>query len=125
MPLLSSQVLKFFRLAVIAFVSLFVCLHLSAEEGFKYDAKGKRNPFTPLVTSDGRILKLEDEDKGQIQLEGIIYDKYGSSYAIINGTVVRVGDFIGDYQVLKIEEKRVSFIKEGLVSEIELKKEEE
>jgi hypothetical protein len=105
----------------------FVICHLSfAQEGFIYDAKGKRNPFIPLVTADGRLLKLEKEE-GQVGLllEGIIYDKHGLSYAIVNGEVVKIGDIISDYRVLKIEKNKVIFIKDGQPVEIELKKGEE
>ena len=96
-----------------------------SEEEFVYDAKGRRDPFIPLVTPDGRLLKLEQEEGvSGLLLEGIIYDKNGASYAIVNGEVVRIGDEVGDYQVLKIEEKKVVFIKEGQTVELELKKEE-
>jgi hypothetical protein len=96
------------------------------EEQFKYDSKGKRNPFIPLVTSDGRLIKLkeEEEKKAEFALEGIVYSQYGISYAIFNGEVVKVGDKIGESQVLKIEERRVILIKDGQISETELKKEE-
>lgn len=118
-------------------ISVFVlCFSLSlfpffllcyAQSEFVYDAKGKRNPFIPLVTNDGRLLKLDTEEgTTSLSLEGIIYDKYGRSYAIINGTVVGIGDILeGDYQVLKIEENKVIFIKGGETMAVELKKEEE
>jgi hypothetical protein len=38
--------------------------------------------------------------------------------------VVKIGDTVGDYQVLKIEKNRVILIKEGQSLEVELKKEE-
>jgi len=99
--------------------------HLYAQEQFVYDSQGKRNPFIPLLTADGRLLKLEQEGPvGSLLLEGIIYDQHGLSYAIVNGEVVKVGDAIGDYQVLKVEKNRVIFIKEGETTEIELKEEE-
>ena len=95
-----------------------------AQEGFKYDAKGKRDPFIPLVTPDGRLLKLEKEETASgLLLEGIIYDEHGLSYCLVNGEVVRVSDKIGDYQVLKIENNKVIFIKGGQTLEVELKEE--
>lgn len=109
-----------------AHLLFFLCLSsaLFAQEEFKYDAKGKRNPFIPLVTPDGRFLKLEQEEGAEtLLLEGIIYDKQGLSYAVINGEVVRIGDKVGDYQVLKIEERKVILIKEGEILERELKEE--
>lgn len=97
-----------------------------AEGQFAYDAAGKRNPFIPLVTSDGRLLQLDKEKaKGDLAIEGIIYDKQGMSYAIVNGEVVGVGDMVEDYQVLKIEDGKVLLIKDGCVTEAQIEKEEE
>jgi len=106
-------------------VWLVACSLIFAQEEFKYDAKGKRDPFIPLVTPDGRFLKLEKEEGvSGVSLEGIIYDEHGLSCALVNGEVVRVSDKIGDYQVLKIEKNKVIFIKGGQALEIELKEEE-
>ena len=117
---------------ILIFTLLFCALRLApcansfAREEFVYDAKGKRNPFIPLVTSDGRLLKLDKgESQGGLLIEGIIYDKQGRSFAIVNGAVVGIGDMVADYQVLKIEEKKVIFIKEGKTIEAEMHKQEE
>ena len=102
-----------------------ILINSFAQEEFIYDAKGKRDPFIPLVTPDGRLLKLEPEEgAAELSLEGIIYDKNGLSYAVVNGEVVRIGEMVSGYQVLKIEDRKVVFIKEGQTQEIELKKEE-
>jgi hypothetical protein len=102
-----------------------LCDFAWAQEQFIYDEKGRRNPFIPLVTADGRIINLEkQEKKGEILIEGIIYDKHGLSYALVNGEPVQVGDKVGDYQVLKVEQDKVIFIKEGELFAVELKKEE-
>jgi hypothetical protein len=97
-----------------------------AQDEFIYDSKGKRNPFIPLVTQNGRLLKLDKQEGVEgLRIEGIIYDKHGLSYTIVNSEVVKVGDKVGDYQVLKIESNKVIFIKDAKPLEIELKKEEE
>jgi hypothetical protein len=96
------------------------------QEEFTYDAKGKRNPFIPLVTPGGRLLKLDKQETTSVEgltLEGIIYDKLGRSFTIVNATVVGIGDMVGDYQVLKILENKVVFIKNGELLEVELTKE--
>jgi len=103
------------------------CISTFAQEQFVYDAQGKRNPFIPLLTPEGRFLKLDREEaaaNGDLTIEGIIYDKKGRSFAIVAGSVVGVGDSVGDYQVLKVEETRVIFIKNGEPKEVEFKKEE-
>jgi len=123
---ITIQNLKFLILICnLAFLIFNFKLASFAQEEFKYDAQGKRNPFIPLVTSDGRLLKLEDTGVSSgLSVEGIIYDKLGISYAIINGDIVKIGDTVGEYQVLKIEQKKVIFIKNGELTEVELKEEE-
>ena len=93
------------------------------QDEFIYDAKAKRNPFIPLVTPEGRLLKLDKDEAaspGGLSIEGIIYDKFGRSFAIVNSTVVGIGDSVGDYQVLRILENKVIFIKNGESLEVEL-----
>jgi len=118
-----------YRLRIMFLLNLFFVLVYCfsfAQDGFIYDAKGERNPFMPLVTPEGRFIKIKPRlATGGLELEGIIYDKISMSYAVVNGLVVKVGDFVGDYQVLKIEEKKVVFIKEGQPFEVELNKEGE
>jgi hypothetical protein len=113
-------------LTILFFLGLILPLAFGQDE-FSYDAKGRRNPFIPLVTPEGRLLKLDkQEDAGQqgLTIEGIIYDKLGRSFAIVNANVVGIGDMVGDYQVLKILENKVIFIKNGEPLEVELTKEE-
>jgi len=126
-----NKIFNFLKFGLSFFILLFACLPLRqvlsfAQEQFVYDAKGKRNPFIPLVTPDGRLVKLEQGfSKTGLSLEGVIYDANGISYAIVNGEVVKIGDIAGDnYQVLKIEQDKVIFIKEGQTTEEILKKEE-
>jgi len=95
-----------------------------AQENFVYDPQGKNDPFTPWVTPDGRLQILESREKkdvSELNLEGIIFDKYGLSYAIVNSEVVKLGDTIDGYQILNIEEKRVIFIKDGELKEVKIK----
>lgn len=125
---ISIQNLKFLILSCsLAFCVLnFILVCCYAQEQFIYDAKGRRNPFIPLVTPDGRLLELEPrKENADLFLEGIIYDEHGISYAIVNGEIVNVGDKVGEFQVLKIEKDKVIFIKEGQAKEVELKREEE
>jgi len=116
-------------LFILIFLVLFNQVVL-AQDNFVYDSKSKRNPFIPLVSPEGRLLKLdkaEDDSasgSGGVSLEGIIYDKHGRSFAIVNATVVGIGDIVGDYRVLKIQENRVILIKDGQPLEVSLIKRE-
>jgi hypothetical protein len=126
-----NKIFNFLKFGLSFFILLFACLPLRqvlsfAQEQFVYDAKGKRNPFIPLITPEGRLLKLDKEEtKSDLLLEGIIYDKHGRSFAIVNSSVVGIGDFVDDYQVLKIEQNKVILIKGGQTTEIGLNKEGE
>ena len=108
-------------------IFLFWVLYVFAQGEYVYDTKVKRDPFIPLVNQQGVLLKLDEEEEaaaGKLKIEGIIYDKNGTSYAIVEGKVVRVGDLTDKgYQVLKIESNKVVFIKEGEPSEIYLREE--
>ncbi len=111
---------------ILGFVLIALYSSVFAQDDFIYDAKGERDPFMPLVTPDGRFIKLKPRaTTDSLALEGIIYDKISLSYAIVNGSVVKVGDFVGDYQILDIEENKVIFIKDGQPLEVELKEERE
>lgn len=97
------------------------------QDEFVYDSKGKRNPFIPLVTPEGRLLKLDKQEiasPGGLLIEGIIYDKLGRSFAIVNATVVGIGDSVGNCRVLKIYDNKVVFIKDGEPFEVSLTKKE-
>lgn len=114
---------RVFIIGITFTVPLLLWHFILAQEEFIYEAKNKRDPFIALVTNDGKFLQLEKEEAPTgLILEGIIYDKHGISYALINGAVAKVGDFVLDYQVLKIEENRVILIKEGQITELELKR---
>lgn len=93
---------------------------------FVYDAKSKRDPFLPLVSSEGKILepRIVKDSEGRPELEGIIYEAGGSSYAVVNGEVIKAGDACGGYQVLEIQPEKVIFVKGNERLEVELKKEE-
>lgn len=98
----------------------------SKEAQFVYDAHDKRNPFLALISTDGRILepRISKKRDGAINLEGIIYDAGSSSYAVINGEIVKAGEAAGDYQLIRIEPQKIILSKEGKELEIELNTEE-
>ncbi|MFH1407249.1 MAG: hypothetical protein ABIH01_04555 [Candidatus Omnitrophota bacterium] len=83
---------------------------LIAEEIFTYDAKGKRDPFMPLVTKEGRIIvdKPSVNSIEDVKLDAIIWDVQGKSLAMINGEVVAVGELIGDFNVAAIDSDSIT-----------------
>lgn len=101
--------------------------YLFSQEPFKYDPHGKRDPFSALVDKEGNLLpEARPVDSAvELNLEGILWDGKGDSYAIINGTVLKGGDLLGDYKVIKIEEKKVILSRGEEEISINLSSEEE
>lgn len=95
---------------------------------YRYSADGTRNPFMALVTADGRIVHPKKQDvpgaDTDLSLEGIVYDRHDLSYAVVNGQILRTGDSVGTYQILRIEKDKVIFIREGQPRDVFIKKEE-
>lgn len=97
---------------ILSFLSL--QFSLQAQERFKYDPKNKRDPFSPLIGPNGEYLTPFSGLKsiGDMRLEGIIWDPKGDSYAIINGEVVKEGDYLAGALVSKIHSKEVVILLE-------------
>ncbi|HNW39934.1 MAG TPA: hypothetical protein PKI44_05895 [Candidatus Omnitrophota bacterium] len=111
------------KFIILLFLSGLILPSVFARAETAYEAKGRRNPFIPLVTPEGRLLKLDkqqDVTQEGLTIEGIIYDKFGRSFAIVNANVVGIGDMVGDFQVLKILEDKVILIRNGEPQELEL-----
>lgn len=97
---------------------------LQGQEAFNYDSKRKRDPFLPLVTETGQIIDLEPkETASSLYLEGIIFDKKGESFAIINGDVFRKDEAISDYLIFDIKPREVILIRGNERIVLELDKE--
>ena len=76
---------------------------------FRYDSRGRRDPFVPLVR-DGRLVASGpgvQSDQSKPVLYGILWDPTGHSIALINDTEVKEGDRIGNYQVKEIQHDAV------------------
>ncbi len=76
---------------------------------FRYDSKGQRDPFVPLVR-DGRLVGVDTGrrvDAATPFLYGVLWDPNGRSIALINDEDVRVGEQIAGYQVVEIREDAV------------------
>ena len=112
------------RFSCLLIICILICVpDVFAQEEIIYEDKGKRDPFIALVTPDGQLINLEPAKPGSnIVLEGIIYDEYGRSYAIINDEIVSVGDNVLDYAVFKIDEDKVILLKDNQPVEYKLKK---
>ena len=82
----------------------------------KYDAKGKRDPFVPLVyklTEVSGLIGVTSVD--DIRLEGVVVDVKNGSIAVANGVVLKEGETRDGVKVLQIKEDGVSFDIKGNV----------
>ena len=79
---------------------------------FVYDAKGRRDPFAPLVIEGRRVgmkaaASTTTTASGKPVLYGILWDPSGHSIAMVDDTEVKVGDAVGPYHVVDIREDAV------------------
>ncbi len=81
----------------------------SEEPVFVYDSHGKRDPFIPLITKDGRTLTAYSDiiSISDVVIEGILFDLKGGSVVIINDIILKQADSISDIVVEKIEKDYV------------------
>jgi Tfp pilus assembly protein PilP len=114
-------------------ISFYGCLALKGEERdieiesflppiFLYNSEGLRDPFIPLVTKEKIVEKAEKTEQkvekpkpkkittdSGYRLIGLVWDKKGV-FALIEGKdgkwIVKKGDQIGKFQVLKVEAKK-------------------
>ena len=118
---------------VIMSISFYGCFALKGEERdieiesflppiFLYNSEGLRDPFIPLVTKEKIVEKAEKTEQkvekpkpkkittdSGYRLIGLVWDKKGV-FALIEGKdgkwIVKKGDQIGKFQVLKVEAKK-------------------
>lgn len=82
---------------------------------FVYNGEGRRDPFAPLVSKEGKLLITYGviNSINDVILEGILYDPGGESIVILNDLVLKENDQIGGIKVEKIEEDRVTLSYKG------------
>lgn len=102
---------------------IIICLSSLTLNAHAYDDRGVRDPFWPLVSSSGTIINYgQDVSVSDMILEGIVANGQGVYTAIINGSVVEVGDLVGQYAIVGIEEKKVILSKDTEIFDLNLKK---
>ncbi len=83
-----------------------------------YDSHGKRDPFSPLVTSTIKqapgLLGIETVE--DVILEGIIYDPKKGSVVILNGSVLKEGEEFANLKVLAVKPDGVALSVNGVES---------
>lgn len=119
---------RIFLLAVFVFLgagAVAFCALPVAEKNFVYDDHSKRDPFWSLLGSRGTIVNFDkDIQASDMSLEGILVEPSGGSVAIINGSIVKVGDKVGFFIVKEIQVNVVILEKGQEIVSLKLKKEE-
>jgi hypothetical protein len=91
----------------------------SAQAEKLYASKGKRDPFVPLVTSGSKIGTAAGlaavESVDEIVIEGLMFDSVPkNSVVVVNGSVLKEGDEVGNVKVLKIRQDGAQFSVNGI-----------
>ena len=97
-----------YRLLLICLLWLMLALAAGAHKAsaeVQYDALHRRDPFVPLIGTDGKLMLTFDPTGYQV--EGIIYDQVEGSLALINGEFYSEGEKVKDAVVKKIRTDRV------------------
>lgn len=114
-----------FALIILLFCSVVAFAQIE-KGGFVYDSKGNRDPLMPLVDAQGYVVSFAStEGASDLNLEGIVKGQDEGHFAIINSSVFKVGDMIGGYELITIEDTRVILSNNGEELVLELEKEEE
>jgi hypothetical protein len=87
----------------------------AAQDKIKYEAKGKRDPFVPLIGQEkAKVAGLENiASVEDINIEGIAIGSGGKNVAILNGQMVKDNDKFGALQIKKVSRKEVKISIDG------------
>ncbi len=97
-----------FILASLGIILFLTDFSLVFAEEFRYDSHGKRDPFLSQAFQN---LGESQLSHGELRLEGIVIDKKGQSYAIVNSEIVREGQTFQGFLLKNITSKEVTFVK--------------
>jgi|GEM_PF-1596691 len=94
-----------------SFAMIFLICGDAAAEQKLYRSGGKRDPFVPLVTTMTKSIAIvQVESLDNIRLEGLVYDPKKGSVAIVNGSLVREGERVGNIQLLEVRKDGALFL---------------
>ncbi len=93
------------------------------DKAHTYDEHGKVDPFRPILSEVGAVIKYDTEITiNDMILEGIVADPKGNNVAIINGKIVKPADKAGPFTVEAIGVEQVDLSKDGEHFMLKLKK---
>lgn len=100
---------------------VFFLLVLSGKVWYSFGEE-ERDIFSPLISENGRLMLAEAVQTNALTLQGIVYSEKGNQ-AIISNELVKEGEILGEYTILKVEKEHVILKKND--KEVILRMEEE
>lgn len=81
---------------------------------FMYDSKTKRDPFVSLIGENVHLTDVELlESISEVNVEGVILDPVKGSAAIVNGQILRIGDYMGGFQLSEVTRYQITMLRDG------------
>lgn len=113
------------RIILICLLACLIIVPMAESQIFKYESRGKRDPFVPLIGQDkaaaaGLIDVTSVED---IRIEGIAVGTDGKRTAIMNGELMKEKGKAGEIEVVKIDPKSVTILISGKEFKVKLPEE--
>lgn len=101
-------------LSVISAV-FFLAANFVNPQDIRYDSKGRRDPFVPLIGPDKTVVTSLDDIMSidDVRLEGIAVGAQGKKVAMINGEMLKEGERVGNFEIKAITKSAVSLIISG------------
>jgi len=89
-------------------ISTQLIFSVALAEKFRYDRHEKRDPF--FVSAERpQANEANTQTPSNFKIEGVIIDPGGASMAIIDGTIIKLGEQVGIHKVKKITKEGVLF----------------
>ena len=112
------------KLFIICLLYIVICTVACAEETYTYDARGRRDPFTPLLKPLPPPPKPEPLPKKkkviesladiefieEVKLQGIACDSAGKKVALLNGEMMKEGEVIGHLTLKQISRNEIILV---------------
>lgn len=104
----------------------FAAKELVEREPFIYNDAGKRDPFWPLVSEGGVIIRYDETSlsASDMVLMGVMTGADNKNVAVINGKIVKEGDSVGLFKVICVDTDRVILDNGNEDITLQLRKEE-
>jgi hypothetical protein len=109
--------MKRFPLIIVVVMVVYQCSAyasvLTERNQIKYDDRGRRDPFLPLIGNDVAVTQVAYlKSVDDLMIEGILMDPKKGSVVVVNGQVLKEGNYIGGFRIDTINSNKVIFSRE-------------